>query len=84
MHETILKICREVESTIPADYNQELISSGYIDSFGTFMILASLEIEFDISIPDTELCYENFKSINNMVDMIKKIKEGNLDEKSST
>lgn len=76
MHEAVLKICREVNSEIPEVYSDDLISGGYIDSFGVFMIMASIEIELDIKIPKNELCYDNFKSIDSIVELIDKIKRG--------
>lgn len=71
---SIIEICREVEPNIPDDITLNLIDGGYVDSFGVFMIMASLEIEYDIKIPDNDLNYDNFKSIESLTNLVEKIK----------
>ena len=75
LRKKVLKICREVNSEIPDDDSLLLIENGYVDSFGVFVIMASIEIEFDIKVLDEEMNQDNFKNINNIVRLIEKHKE---------
>ena len=52
-----------------------LISSGYIDSFSMVTIVAFLEKEFSISIPDSEIIPKNFDSAQAIVELVERIKK---------
>jgi len=56
-------------------YNTSLISGGYIDSFSMLIVLIFIEKTFNIKIPDIEARPHNFDTINNMVELINKIKK---------
>lgn len=71
--EKLLQICREANPAIPDDPETKLIDGGYVDSFGAFMILTSIEMDFGITIPESEIKYDNLKSINRMIELINKL-----------
>ena len=78
MEELILQICREVNPDVPDDGDVKLFDEGFIDSFGAYMILAYLELEFDIHINESEMNYEHFKDI----DSIKRLVELKLERRN--
>ena len=70
MFETILEICREVNKDIPESSTVKLIDDGYVDSFGMFMILTRIELQYDIVITEEEMNYENFRDIQHIQQLI--------------
>ena len=70
MFDTILEICREVNKDIPSSPVVKLIDEGYIDSFGVFMIMTRIELQYDIVISEDEMNYENFSDIEHIEQLI--------------
>lgn len=56
-------------------YDTSLISGGFIDSFSMVVVLIFIEKTFNVKIPDKEATPENFDTVNNMVNLIKKFKK---------
>jgi acyl carrier protein len=75
LRKTILQICREVNPDIPDDLDELLIDTGLVDSFGAFMILSSLEIEFNIEISTEDIKHDNFKNIRSIIELVKSYTE---------
>ncbi|MHC4661508.1 MAG: acyl carrier protein [Planctomycetota bacterium] len=46
------------------DFDEQLLETNIIDSFGTLELAEFLESEFNIKIPDTELITERIGTIN--------------------
>jgi acyl carrier protein len=44
--------------------DEDLLSAGILDSLGILQLVAYVEKTFGIQIPDEEVVYENFNSIN--------------------
>lgn len=76
MQDKVLEMCREVNADIPPDPETKLFDDGWIDSFGAYMILAQLELEYDIEISETLMNYENFKDVNSICKLIDAIMMG--------
>lgn len=70
MKQKVLEFCREINPDIPDDGSVNLLDEGYLDSFGAYMVLAQMELEYNISISDNEMNYHNFQNLNSMVDLI--------------
>lgn len=83
MLEKLLQICREANPAIPDNPEAKLIDEGYVDSFGAFMILTSIEMEFGITIPESEIKYDNLKSINSMIELINRLLLDDSEQKTS-
>ena len=49
------------------DENEDLISAGILDSLGILQLVAFIEKSFKIQVPDEDVVYENFKSVNALV-----------------
>ena len=73
MLDKLLQICREANPAIPDNPETKLIDEGYVDSFGAFMILTSIEMDFGITIPESEIKYDNLKCINSMIGLINRL-----------
>jgi acyl carrier protein len=57
------------------DFDTSLIRGGYIDSFSLMVVLVFLQKTFNIKIPEKEILVNNFDTINNMVDLITRLKQ---------
>lgn len=45
-------------------YDDDLLSQGIIDSLGILQLVAFIEDEFGVAIPDEDVVLENFMSVN--------------------
>lgn len=61
----------ETELETKLELSQDLFDNGF-DSLGVLRLLAMLEDEFSIVIPDEELVLENFQTPKNLVDLVEK------------
>ena len=61
----------ETELETKLELSQDLFDNG-LDSLGVLRLLAMLEYEFSIVIPDEELVLENFQTPKNLVDLVEK------------
>ena len=61
----------ETELETKLELSQDLFDNG-LDSLGVLRLLAMLEDEFSIVIPDEELVLENFQTPKNRVDLVEK------------
>jgi acyl carrier protein len=46
------------------DDNEDLIGTGILDSLGILKLVAHMETSFGIEVPDEDVVYENFHSLN--------------------
>ena len=66
-HERLLNVLKTVTSQpIPADDQESLFESGLLDSFALPDLVAALEQEFSIKVPDRDLNPRKFDSIARM------------------
>jgi len=49
------------------DENEDLLSSGILDSLAILQLVAYIDKAFGIQVPDEDVVYDNFKSINTLV-----------------
>ncbi len=54
--------------------DDSLIQAGIIDSLGIQMLMTFLEREYQIAIPEEELYPENFETINDITNLVIRIK----------
>jgi len=60
----IIEIVQRVsKNDVAPDPNESLFDSGYLDSFALTDMVAEIEREFGISIPDSELTPRRFDSV---------------------
>jgi acyl carrier protein len=55
--------------------DDSLIQAGIIDSLGIQMLITFLEREYQIAIPEEELYPQNFETINDIANLVMRIKK---------
>lgn len=55
------------------DKNKDLVSAGILDSLRILQLVAYIEEKFDIDIPDEAVVYENFHSLQAIIDYLNSI-----------
>ena len=50
--------------------NEDLLSSGVLDSLGILQLVAYIQDTFGIEVPDKDVVYENFHSIKSLNDYL--------------
>ena len=72
MKTKVLQMVRQVNPDVPVATDTKLIDEGYVDSFGVYMILAQIELEFGVSADEAEMVYDNFKDIDSIARYVEK------------
>lgn len=62
------------KNIVNIENDTSLIKGGILDSFSMVNVLVFIEKKFNINIPDKDATPENFDTINNIVNLIKKYK----------
>lgn len=75
--QTILNILSEMHPEVE-DFEsiEQLVHGGTLDSLNIVMLVAQLSDTFDIEIAPQEICYENFDTVQGLVDMVARL-QGN-------
>lgn len=60
---------------VPLDDDEDLLSAGVIDSLGILRMVAFIEEQLGVSVPDEDVVFENFQSIGAMARYIALRKE---------
>ena len=66
----ILEFVREITPDAPDDEELDLISEGYIDSFGIFTIVVRIELNFNVVVSEQEMTYDNFRSVKSIKELL--------------
>lgn len=62
------EIVRNEKASISED--EDLLSSGVLDSLGILQLVAYIQDTFGIEVPDKDVVYENFHSIKSLNDYL--------------
>ena len=73
MEEKILKILSEEFPDVDFTASDALVDDGILDSLTITGIIATLTMEFGITIPYEEIIEENFNSIKGLADMVTRL-----------
>lgn len=73
MEEKILNLLREEFPDVDFAASETLVDDGILDSLTLTGIIATLSMEFGITIPYEEIVEENFNSIAGMAKMVEKL-----------
>jgi acyl carrier protein len=67
-------IKKEIMHNTNAKLNEEedLLSAGILDSLGILQLAAYIDKTFGIEVPDEDVVYENFNSVQALVDYLSK------------
>ena len=52
------------------DYDDDLLSAGILDSLAILQLVAYIEKALGIQVPDEDVVYDNFKSVNALVEYL--------------
>lgn len=52
------------------DENEDLLGAGILDSLGVLRLVAFIDSTFGIEVPDSDVIYENFHSVNAIVEYL--------------
>ena len=76
MEERIREILEKEFPDIDFSGDFDLVDDGVIDSLAMSVIIALLSMEFDITVPKSEINQENFNSISAMAAMVRRLSGG--------
>lgn len=72
--EELLEILKDVRDDIDFENTSDLVSSKILTSFDIIQLISTLDDEYDVSIPASEIVPENFDSIEAIYALIQKLK----------
>lgn len=75
MNETILKLLTEEFPEVDFSASDTLVDDGILDSLTIIGIIATLSMEFGITIPYEEIIEENFNSIEGLARMVERLQD---------
>ena len=75
MMERLYEILEDIQPGVNYKECETLIDGHYLDSLSIISLVAELEEEFDITIPDVEIVPENFNSAKALWNMIQRLQE---------
>lgn len=73
MKERVLEVLQEEFPEIDFLSSDELVDDGILDSLTITGIIATLSMEFGITIPYEEIIEENFNSIDGLANLVEKL-----------
>ena len=75
MNETILKLLTEEFPEVDFSASDTFVDDGILDSLTITGIIATLSMEFGITIPYEEIIEENFNSIEGLARMVERLQD---------
>ena len=73
--ERLIEVLEEIKEDVDFENETALIDNGILDSFDILQIISSLNDEYDISIPASEIVPENFNSAKALWAMVQRLEE---------
>ncbi len=73
--ERLIELLEEIKEDVDFENETALIDDGILDSFDILQIISSLNDEYDISIPASEIVPENFNSAKALWAMVQRLEE---------
>ena len=73
--ERLIELLEEIKEDVDFENETALIDDGILDSFDILQIISSLNDEYDISIPASEIVPENFNSAKALWAMVQRLQE---------
>ena len=75
MKERIIEILSDIRPESDFVKSENFIEEGLLDSLDIVALVESLEEEYDIEIPGTEISQKNYSSLEGMIELAKKYKQ---------
>ena len=73
--ERLIELLKEVREDVDFENCTDLIDGKVLNSFDIIQIISTLDDEYDISIPASEIIPENFNSAEKMLAMVERLME---------
>ena len=73
MKEKVLQVLQEALPHIDFLESDEMVDEGILDSLSITEIIATLSVEFNITIPFEDIVEENFNSIDGLAKMVERL-----------
>ena len=73
--EELLKILNDVKPGVDYENETDLIGHGVLDSITMVTLVLQLSDEFDVDITPVDITPENFKTVQTIYDMIKRLED---------
>ena len=73
--ERLIELLEEIKEDVDFENETALIDDGILDSFDILQIISSLNDEYDISIPASEIVPEHFNSAKALWAMVQRLEE---------
>ena len=73
--EKLIEILKDIQPDVNYRDCENLIDGHYLDSLSIISLVAELEEEYDITIPEVEIVPKNFNSANALWSMIQRLQE---------
>jgi acyl carrier protein len=73
MKNKILALLQDINPAYSYEHSNDFIGDGLIDSFDIINLVVALDEVFNVSVPGTEITPENFKNIDTIAELIKKL-----------
>lgn len=76
IRERVLEAISEVSDEIMENQDKDLLMNDIIDSFDIVAIMVELEEAFDIEIEAEDVTPDNFRTVDSIVEVVKRVIEG--------
>ena len=73
--EELIKIIDEIKAGVDWENESDLIGNHILDSLKIVQLVGSLNDEFDIEITPIDIVPENFKTVNAIYEMVKRLED---------
>ena len=73
--EELIKILEEIKAGVDWENETDLIENHILDSLKIVQLVGSLNDEFDIEITPIDIVPENFKTVNAIYEMVKRLED---------
>ena len=73
--EELIEILNDIDDSIDYENETDLIGHGVLDSITMVTLVLQLSDEFDVDITPVDITPENFKTVQTIYDMIKRLED---------
>lgn len=73
--ERLLELLKEIKEDVDFENEEALVDDHILDSFDILQIISTLNDEYDISIPATEIVPKNFNSAKSLLEMVERLQD---------
>lgn len=71
----LLEILKQINDSIEYEKESNLVDDGLFSSFDILQCVSAIEENYGVEVPMSEIRNENFNSLENILDMIERLKK---------